>query len=100
MTLTLPSQNLWAVSASIVMTTSGSIVVSPQSTTPSSPSIIFTVICDSGLRYWYWTIVFALRNFGASSSSVGEVLEELADVLVDLLVVLEVGHRRDPIPDR
>jgi hypothetical protein len=28
-----------------------------------------TVICDSGLRYWYWTIVFALRNFGDSSGS-------------------------------
>jgi hypothetical protein len=68
-TFTWPSQKRCAVSASIVMTTSGSIAVSPQSTRPSSPSISLTVMRDSGSRYWYWTIVFALRNFGASSSS-------------------------------
>jgi hypothetical protein len=68
-TFTLPSQNRCAVSASMVMTTSGSMLVWPQSTWPSSPSTSFTVICDSGSRYWYWTIVFALRNLGASSSS-------------------------------
>ena len=27
------------------------------------------VIRDSGWRYWYWTIVFAFWNLGASSSS-------------------------------
>ena len=52
-----------------VLTTSGSMLVWPQSTWPSSPSTSFTVICDSGSRYWYWTIVFALRNLGASSST-------------------------------
>jgi hypothetical protein len=41
------------------ITTSGSMLVGPQSTCPSSPSISFTVIWDSGSRYWYWTIVFA-----------------------------------------
>jgi len=68
-TFTLPSQKRCAVSASIVMTTSGSIAVSPKSTWPSSPSISFTVIWDSGSRYWYWTIVFAFWNLGESSSS-------------------------------
>ena len=68
-TFTLPSQKRWAVSASIVITTSGSMVVWPQSTWPSSPSISLTVICDSGLRYLYWTMVFALRNLGDRSSS-------------------------------
>lgn len=48
---------------------SGSISVSPKSTWDSSPSRIFTVTCDSGFLYWYWTIVSALRNFGPSSSS-------------------------------
>ena len=48
-TFTLPSQNLCAVSASIVITISGSMSVSPKSTWPSSPSFIFTVICESGL---------------------------------------------------
>src|SRR5919112_5404622 len=68
-TFTLPSQKRWAVSASIVMTTSGSMAVSPQSTWPSSPSISLTVICESGARYWYWTMVFAFWNLGESSSS-------------------------------
>jgi hypothetical protein len=68
-TFTLPSQKRCAVSASIVITTSGSSVVAPQSTWPSSPSSSLTVICDSGARYWYWTIVFAFWNFAPSSSS-------------------------------
>jgi hypothetical protein len=68
-TLTLPSQNLCAVSASMVMITSGSMSVGPRSTFGSSFSFIRTVICDSGLRYWYWTIVSALRNLGESSGS-------------------------------
>ena len=43
--------------------------VGPKSTWPSSPSFIFTVICESGFVYWYCTIVSARRNFGPSSSS-------------------------------
>ena len=49
-TFTLPSQKRCAVSASIVITTSGSSSVSPQSTRPSSPSSRLTVMTDSGLR--------------------------------------------------
>src|SRR4029078_1570562 len=77
-TLTLPSQKRCAVSAAIVITTSGSMLVGPQSTCPSSPSISLTVICDSGSRYWYWTIVFALRNLGASSSASARCSTRLA----------------------
>ena len=49
-TFTLPSQKRWAVSASMLITTSGSISVSPKSTSPGSPSFMRTVIFDSGSR--------------------------------------------------
>ena len=56
-------------SASMLITTSGSISVSPNSTSVGSSSFRRTVIVESGSRCWYCTIVFAWRNFGASSSS-------------------------------
>ena len=68
-TFTCPSQKRWAVSASMLITTSGSISVSPKSTSAGSSSLSRTVIVESGSRWSYWTIVFALRNLGASSSS-------------------------------
>jgi hypothetical protein len=50
-TFTLPSQNSWAVSASIDIVTSGSMSDSPKSTSPGWPSWSRTVTADSGSRY-------------------------------------------------
>ena len=50
------------------------------------------MIVESGSRCWYWTIVFALPELGRQLVVVGELGEELADRVVDLLGVLEVRH--------
>ena len=78
-------------SASIVITTSGSIVGLAEVHLPVlAVLVIRTVICDSGLRYWYWTIVFALRNFGASSWSSVRSSNSFPMYCVDLVGVLEI----------
>ena len=97
-TFTCPSQKRCAVSASMLITTSGSISVSPNSTSVGSSSCSRTVIVESGSRCCVLHDRVRLAELRRQLVVRRQLREQLADRVVDLLGVLEVAPSSPPCP--